>query len=147
MQKINFQNLPSTISPINDVNLNLLQDNVEDAITDLFEVGSNENGNYIKYADGRLECWNEITKSLDITTAWGPLYASPFENHFPDFPVRFISRPIVNVSSQSVGGYRSFIVKEYPPSDTNVNSFAVVGSWSSSQNNMILAYHAIGRWK
>ncbi len=40
MQKINFENKPSTNSPINADNLNLLQDNVEDAID---EVNSNLN--------------------------------------------------------------------------------------------------------
>ena len=35
MQKINFENKPSTNSPINGTNLNLLQDNVEDAIDEV----------------------------------------------------------------------------------------------------------------
>ena len=35
MQKINFENKPSTNSPINADNLNLLQDNVEDAIDEI----------------------------------------------------------------------------------------------------------------
>ena len=35
MQKINFENKPSTKSPINADNLNLLQDNVEDAINEV----------------------------------------------------------------------------------------------------------------
>lgn len=34
MEKINFENYPSTNSPINGTNLNLLQDNVEDAINE-----------------------------------------------------------------------------------------------------------------
>ena len=35
MEKINFENYPSTNSPINATNLNLLQDNVEDALSDV----------------------------------------------------------------------------------------------------------------
>lgn len=35
MEKINFENKPSTDSPINADNLNLLQDNVEDAINNI----------------------------------------------------------------------------------------------------------------
>ena len=35
MQKINFENKPSTVSPINATNLNALQDNVENAINEL----------------------------------------------------------------------------------------------------------------
>lgn len=41
MQKINFKNKPSTDSPINADNLNLLQDNVEDAI-DLVDIKVDE---------------------------------------------------------------------------------------------------------
>lgn len=48
MQKINFENKPSTNTPINATNLNTLQDNVEDAIDgglyyksgDTYEIGS-----------------------------------------------------------------------------------------------------------
>ncbi len=40
MQKINFENKPSTNSPINADNLNLLQDNVEDAIDETHGVGT-----------------------------------------------------------------------------------------------------------
>lgn len=40
MQKINFQNLPSTTTPFSANNLNDLQDNVEDAINGLFESGN-----------------------------------------------------------------------------------------------------------
>lgn len=35
MNKINFENLPSTNTPINATNMNLLQDNVEDGINDI----------------------------------------------------------------------------------------------------------------
>ena len=35
MQKINFKNLPSTDTPINATNLNLMQDNIESAIEDV----------------------------------------------------------------------------------------------------------------
>ena len=37
MQKINFENKPSTVSPINATNLNALQDNVENAINEISE--------------------------------------------------------------------------------------------------------------
>lgn len=40
MQKINFQNLPNTTTPVNANDLNQLQTNVENAINGLFENGS-----------------------------------------------------------------------------------------------------------
>lgn len=56
MDKINFQNLPSTSTPINATNLNQLQTNVENAINAVVESGSTANGNYIKYPDGTMIC-------------------------------------------------------------------------------------------
>ena len=51
MAVINYQNLPSTATPLNATNLNNMQ---------VQESGSNSNGNYIKYADGTLIQWNYI---------------------------------------------------------------------------------------
>lgn len=54
MQKINFNDLPNTETPINSSNLNQLQTNVENAINGIIESGSNDNGSYVKFADGTL---------------------------------------------------------------------------------------------
>lgn len=40
MDKINFENLPSTNTPVNANNLNDMQDNIEDAIDSMFESGT-----------------------------------------------------------------------------------------------------------
>ena len=44
MQKINFQNLPSTTTPVNATNLNAIQTNVEDAIN-IFDLFNDTSGN------------------------------------------------------------------------------------------------------
>ena len=109
--------------------------------------GSNANGSYVKYDDGRLECWNEITQnSLAITTSSGGLYASNIITPFPNFPVAFTSRPVITITSQCASQYVSFAMKAYPPSTTNPNDLRVYGTWSSTQN-VTLSYYAVGRWK
>lgn len=55
MEKINFIN--NQAPAINATNLNKLQDNVENAIRGVVESGSNANGSWVKYDDGRMECW------------------------------------------------------------------------------------------
>ena len=53
MQKINFQDLPSTSTAIDSANLNLLQDNVEDAIN---EVSSKTSKDYLLlYLNGNVD--------------------------------------------------------------------------------------------
>lgn len=47
MEKINFENYPSTNSPINATNLNLLQDNVEDDIGILNNLNTTDKSNSV----------------------------------------------------------------------------------------------------
>lgn len=55
MEKINFQDLPSTDTPIDSANLNALQDNVENAI------------NEVNYKGGELIAYGIITSTASTT--------------------------------------------------------------------------------
>lgn len=59
MQKINFQNLPSTSTPINATNLNAIQSNAESAINDVA-------GDLSDYVNGRTSMGN--IKATGLTT-------------------------------------------------------------------------------
>ena len=67
MQKINFENKPSTNSPINGTNLNLLQDNVEDAIDEV-----SDDIIYVEY-----------TQNYSITTGAGTRSRVTFQTSVP----------------------------------------------------------------
>ena len=67
MQKINFENKPSTNSPINADNLNLLQDNVEDAIDEV-----SDDIIYVEYA-----------QNYSITTGTGTCSRVTFQTSVP----------------------------------------------------------------
>ena len=67
MQKINFENKPSTNSPINADNLNLLQDNVEDAIDEV-----SDDIIYVEY-----------TQNYSITTGTGTRSRVTFQTSVP----------------------------------------------------------------
>ena len=67
MQKINFENKPSTNSPINADNLNLLQDNVEDAIDEV-----SDDIIYVEY-----------TQNYSITTGTGTRSRITFQTSVP----------------------------------------------------------------
>ena len=68
MQKINFENKPSTNSPINGTNLNLLQDNVEDAIDEV-----SDDIIYVEY-----------TQNYSITTGAGTRSRVTFQTNVPN---------------------------------------------------------------
>ena len=67
MQKINFEDKPSTNSPINGTNLNLLQDNVEDAIDEV-----SDDIIYVEY-----------TQNYSITTGTGTRSRITFQTSVP----------------------------------------------------------------
>lgn len=74
MKKINFKSLPDTTTPINDTNLNTMQDNIEDAILENYSTEEQLIGNWtdgkplyrriIKF--GALE--NAGTKSIYLSS-------------------------------------------------------------------------------
>ena len=88
MQKINFQNLPSTTTPVNATNLNQLQTNVENE----FNVGSWTNltllNNFIAYTGQNTPQYRRIGKcvylrgviktSVDVTTSTRTIATLPF---------------------------------------------------------------------
>ena len=60
MKKINFENYPSTNSPINGTNLNLLQDNIEDDIGLLNDLNTTDKSNLVNAVNEI----NDITKGI-----------------------------------------------------------------------------------
>lgn len=71
MALIEFKDYPSTDAPINAENLNNnfneLETNLETnsealntKLDELIETGNNENGNWIKYGDGTMVCYNTV---------------------------------------------------------------------------------------
>lgn len=143
MQKINFQDLPSTSTPIDSTNLNLLQQNVEEAINELIvEKGSNANGFYEKYSDGRLKCYGSITSN--ITTSANPnVYYTSSEDGFPliTYPLAFVDKPITNLTVEGVSWASLY-------SNSSTQCQVVVYSVVKRENFATrINYLAIGRWK
>lgn len=162
MQKINFQNLPNTTTSVSAGNLNQLQDNVEDVFdgdvamgninttgvkinnTPIIDSGSNENGNYIKYADGTMICWDRIrVTDQAIDGVYGSLYVG---TRVITFPVAFVSQPVGFCSefqwgtSASWGNVRGI----------NTTTITVKGNDAfprATGTNVQIGWMAIGKWK
>ena len=112
-------------------------------INSIVESGSNENGSWIKWADGTMICHKrQAFNNVAITTAWGTLYESaklelgdlpqPFVGNYPDF---FIMP------------WQSFFVERaYIASLTSWGEFWAVRP-NSTTINIIVSCFAIGRWK
>lgn len=147
MQKINFQDLPSTTTPINATNLNAIQTNAENAINSIIESGSNANGNWIKYSDGTLIQWGGYDTGHTIfTTSYGNIYYDN-SNHTITFPQSFVGdRPSVSLTPFFQGGMGGANMRGLPSaSSVSCYVYSVISYTYSS--NVIIYWTAIGKWK
>lgn len=107
--------------------------------------GSNANGNYIKYADGSMICYNtKQYTNIPINNAYGALYESSVIT-LDNFPVAFIDIPIV---STSINRGTTVWVEALP----NLSATGLGTTWfmkptSSTGSSFWFSYIAIGRWK
>lgn len=124
-----------------------------DYINGIVESGSNDNGNWIKYADGTMICISvKLFENVSVTNTWGNLYETP-ELSLGDFPQSFISTPtgincsmITNANTNGKGsaGFIEYIVQT---TATSWGKTAITKPVSSSASNIGLSLMAIGKWK
>lgn len=139
MAVINFQNLPSTNTPLNDTNLNAMQV--------ISEVGSNANGSYIKYEDGTLICY--VTKSINFSFSSSQMWGSMWESDSTSlgtFPYTFYSTPTISVTNNSGAG--GFIEGIQSTSTTSIGTTYMCRPLdTNTAQTYTLSIIAIGRWK
>jgi hypothetical protein len=162
MQKITFENLPSTNTPLNASNLNILQDNVEDAFNNTYgtsqteaysqecinnnvgvvDSGSNNNGSYIKYADGTMICTNRVSQVKNIDGQFEGSYFTSIDR--VNFPQEFISEPYITATLEQNGSLLGFNL-----TSRDTTSFGAYVWKQQAKNNVTfyINYIAIGRWK
>lgn len=143
MALIEFEDLPSTDTPINSENLNYNFNECK------IESGSNSNGNWIKYADGTMECYKTVSGSADISTSWGSLYISSYID-LGTMPQEFIARPTITYSPQSPTGTQFFLIGDDghgSGSATNFGCVSLVRPNSRTGVNYYIDVTAKGKWK
>lgn len=170
MDKINFENLPSTNTSINAENLNKVQDNVEKAIPEIvdnlttddvtkvlsakqgkalnekisgiIESGSNANGNYIKYAEGTMICYKQVRfGNMSIRNPWGAFYESEKLN------IGNYAQPFKEEPRTFIMPVNKFFVER--SSDMNATSFGSFYATRPVASDLYVTVDclAIGKWK
>lgn len=158
MKKIVFEDLPSTKTPLNAENLNKFQENVETAINEtdtnlktlingVVESGSNDNGNWIKFADGTMICYgNKNLSPITVDVAWGSMYESANKYDFGSFPQEF--KVVHSLSIMQKDGPTVWL-----ETLGNTTSNIELGkAWLCSpviRTNVecVFSYTAVGKWK
>ena len=117
--------------------------NLVGAINSIVESGSNENGSYIKFADGTMICWKTYNFIENFNTAWGSVYECP-EQNFGATAQTFISVPTVFGNN---GNGATAILEGI--SETTVNSFGkcILFRPISGGADVKINLLAIGKWR
>ena len=142
MEKINFIN--NQAPALNATNLNQLQTNIETAINEVVESGSNSNGNYIKFSDGTMICWmQETVTNQAINNAYGSLFQGARQY---TFPVPFIGNVTAKCTIFQYGTSASWgTASSFTNSVVTLRGFDVFSR--EAGENCKIGYMAIGKWK
>ena len=107
------------------------------------ESGSNENGNWIKFADGTMVCSFIQEVRTALQTSYGSLYRSTAIT-LHDFPLPFTQIPVVNIS---ISNYASFIISGGDNSTTAPMKIMIASATNETTQTFKINVIAIGRWK
>jgi hypothetical protein len=140
--KTNWVN--DSVPAINASNLNKIEQGIYD---NAFESGSNANGNYIKFNDGKLICYakKDVIFSFNSNQKLGSMWESDATS-LGSFPYAFYEPPVVNVTNNS--GLGSFIEGLLETTTTNIGKMYICRPIDTNSSiTYTLSIIAIGRWK
>ena len=118
------------------------KNNIVGAINSIVENGSNDNGSWIKFADGTMICYGSFDLYLNNFVAWGSLYSQDYENPH-NFPQTFTS--INTCLLENSGNAAAFISRA--AYDTNGITKISPTRPTTSTATYTFSYIAIGKWK
>lgn len=110
----------------------------------IVESGSNDNGSWIKYSDGRLITMHKVTRTLARTSAWGNMYESTTQADLGNYPMAFKDIPFVYVTLHEVNA--SLEAVQFS-SANNAGKVYILAPTSSKSADYTFQVLAIGRWK
>lgn len=147
MEKIEFIN---NVTKMNADTMNQFQDNIENAILnnqEIEEVIQNENDGAIKYKNGLMICYGSVTFSNQNFTSdfWSQFKRSENQRMTATYPVSFVEKPVCNVNLMGNGIFQ-MIYTEGTETKTP-ECVAISPNGNNITRDVILKYHAIGKWR
>ena len=114
----------------------------------IVESGSNANGTYVKYSDGRMECYKRVTqKNVKLTETWYGLYTNENDTtvDLGNYAATFIEEPIVNITY--MGGNGCWLINNNYHSASSPGKVQLCTVSSRTIGTCILDVIAKGKWK
>lgn len=134
-------NAIGNLSNLNTTNKNNLVSAINEIVV---ESGSNEIGEYIKYANGRLITMHKVTRKLARTSSWGSMFESTTQADLGNYPIAFKDIPFVYVTLHDVN---STLEAVQFSTTSNAGKVFVLAPTSNASENYVFQVLAIGRWK
>ena len=116
--------------------------------SEIVESGSNANGTYVKYSDGRMECYKRVTQTgVKLTGTWYGLYINENDTtvDLGNYAATFIEEPVVNITY--MGGNGCWIINNNYHSASSPGKVQLCTVSSRTIGTCILDVTAKGRWK
>lgn len=110
----------------------------------IVESGSNNDGKWIKYSDGRLITMHKVTRNLARTATWGNMYESTTPADLGNYPMAFKDIPFVYVTLHETNA--SLEAVQFS-SANNAGKVYILAPTSSESADYVFHVLAIGRWK
>lgn len=112
----------------------------------IVESGSNDNGSWIKFADGTMICTKKITfTNVVINTVWGSVYETASTFDFGDYAQEFIETPSVSIDLNE--GSTCFCESFTERTKKSIGSTWLWKPAVEAGGTMTFDIIAIGRWK
>lgn len=130
-----------TLSNLNTTNKNDLVSAINELVV---ESGSNEIGEYVKYANGRLITMHKVTRNLARTSAWGNMYESTAQADLGNYPIAFKDTPFVYITLHEVNAMLEAVQFS---TTSNAGKVYILAPTLSEGADYVFQVLAIGRWK
>lgn len=108
------------------------------------ECGETSNGNYTKYAGGRLITVHQVDAVVKRTQEWGPLYESTEPVDLGNFPISFAYTPFVFVTLYGNDGILGGVKNA---TKSHAGKIYVSGPTFNASQYHTFQVLAVGRWK
>jgi hypothetical protein len=106
----------------------------------IYDSGTNSNGSWIRFTDGTMQCWGNVTQTNAITGVYGTGLFFYNNTSWQTFPVAFTVIPSTNITTDS-----SVWCTPRGTSATTIGISALAGSSETSSHTYY--WSAIGKWK
>ena len=115
----------------------------------VIDSGSNSNGNWEKWSNGKLVQWGVKSFTHSVTAAWGSLFAST-DACTVNFPIPFIATPTFISSPRTTSSNSAFFGNYGTPSINATRATNVTALFRPTSNEnvpFVVHWTATGRWK